>query len=646
MRLNAFNQITLSKRTELKPYIARPFKQFELMNDQELLAGVGGTMMVDTENYSNYFLIAFKDLKTQKIVRFEVNAYTGECFNERKLSWIMHSYTTVSFNGIKYDLPLIWLSYASQQLHTLKAASNALINGLYPKQFEAEFCVKIYPTRHIDLIEVCPGFHSLKLYMSRLHSSRIQDVPFNPNSDLTPDEIDIVSDYCISNDLVGTQELYLFNKDRIELRKKLGQEYQTELCSKSDAQMAEAMVAKEIKNKTGKWPKKADLNEERRFYYNRPDYMQFATPQLQKLLNDVLATEFIAEAGLLSKPEIFKNYHFTLGQLKYKFGIGGLHSCEENISYTSNPDFLLLDRDVASYYPAIIINQGLYPSHLGSVFLEVYRKMRDDRIEAKKLKLFAKDKGLKIALNGVSGKFNSEYSIFYDPQCYIQMTLTGQLSILMLAEMFECKGIQVISANTDGIVTYCPQSKYEEMLKWIDYWENSTGFVTEETKYKAYYGHNVNAYFAVKEDGSIKVKGPYSEVGSQTGTKLDNNPITLICSDAVKALLSSRTPIEQTIRECKDITRFLIARNVAGGAHKNGEYLGKVIRWYWAKNVIGTINYIKSGNKVPESDCGQPCMDLPIDFPSDINYKMYIDKTTNILYDVGYLKKIEQVRFF
>jgi hypothetical protein len=38
---------------------------------------------------------------------------------------------------------------------------------------------------------------------------------------------------------------------------------------------------------------------------------------------------------------------------------------------------------VASYYPAIIINTGLYPRHLGRDFLTVYRKMRDDRIVAK-----------------------------------------------------------------------------------------------------------------------------------------------------------------------------------------------------------------------------------------------------------------------
>jgi hypothetical protein len=376
--------------------------------------------------------------------------------------------------------------------------------------------------------------------------------------------------------------------------------------------------------------------------------MEFATPQLQKLLQDVLSTEFTAQYGELSKPAIFNNYHFQLGSLRYKFGIGGLHSCEENISHKASADCMIIDRDVASYYPAIIINQGLYPKHVGPVFLDVYTKMRDDRIQAKRLKHFARDKGLKIALNGVSGKFNSEYSIFYDPQCYLQMTLTGQLSVLMLAEMLELSGIRVISANTDGVVTLCPHSKYHEiMLGWIAEWEKRTGFTTEETQYKGYYAANVNAYFALKLDGGVKVKGPYSEVGSQTGTKLDNNPICLICSDAVKALLADGTPIEKTIYGCQDLTRFLTVRNVASpGAHKQGYYLGKVVRWFYSTKIGGTINYSANGNKVPETENAWPCMELPSEMPDHINYQYYINKTIGILYDIGYLRRPEQMKLF
>jgi hypothetical protein len=639
--------LTLSKRPILKPYQARTFKTYEFMTDAEIMQHQGGTLSVDTESYLNFFLICMKHIETGKVIKFEINGITGECINERKLSWIMHSYTTVGFNSYKFDCPLIWLSYAQQSLAVLKGAVEYLINQNYHQSsFEKEYNVKVHPTNHIDLIEVCPGVHSLKLYMARLHSTRIQDLPFNPNGALTDEQCEIVTDYCI-NDLDGTNQLYLFNKERIELREYLGREYKVDLRSKSDAQMAEAIISKEIYKKTHQWPKKATIDAGTIYKYQCPQYLRFATPQFQKLLSDVLAADYIVnEFGKIDTPKLFKSRYVGINKFQCKFGIGGLHSCETNVSYVADENYLIVDRDVASYYPRIITNLGLYPDHLGSVFLDAYEQIITNRLEAKRTKQFTKDKGLKIAINGTSGKFNSEYSIVYSPRCYIQMTLTGQLSILMLVEMLECNGISIISANTDGIVIHCRKEDYEKLNYWIKFWEDATNFVTEETQYRAYYARDVNAYFAVKLDGSVKVKGPYSEVGSQTGTKLDNNPIHLICSDAVKALLSKGIPIEKTIRDCKDLTRFVVARNVTGGAHKDGHYLGKTIRWYYAKGCGGTINAVKSGNKIPETDGAKPCMDLPGQFPDDIDYQRYLAIAKEILFEINYLKRAKQISFF
>lgn len=630
--------LSLSKRAILRHYVPHEPIPFELMTDEEIYAGAGGTLIVDTETYINYHLIQFKDIKTKKLIRLELP------YNSQKLSWIMHSYLIVGFNLNKYDLPMIWCGYKYQNLGLLNKLSKEIVySNTWPQQLQKDFDFTIHKTNIVDLIEICPGIHSLKLYMGRLHSARLQDLPFPIDKPLTNDQIEIVKDYC-HNDIIGTEELFLFNKERIQLREELGREYQTDLRSKSDAQMAETMVANEIKKKTGNWPKKADLSERRSFYYNPPLYLQFATSQLQKLLSDVCNVEFVAQHGELNKPLIFKRYCFNLEETQYKFGIGGLHSREKKIAYCANDEYLIEDRDVTGYYPNILITLGLYPKHLGPVFLDVFKKMKLDREYAKKNKIFTKDKGLKIATNGISGKLNSKFSIFYDPQCYLQMTLTGQLSILMLAEMLVCNGMHIISANTDGIVIYCKRIDYQKMLYWIEYWEKLVDFKTEETRYKSYYSRDVNAYFAVKEDG-VKVKGPYSEVGSQTGTKLDNNPICLICSDAVKGLLAHNISIEKTIRECQDITRFITVRNVAKpGAHKLGHYLGNVVRWYYAKNEVGTINYVASGNKVADSDGAKPCLDLPSNLPDDIDYQYYIDKTIEMLYDMAYLKKIEQGR--
>lgn len=188
---------------------------------------------------------------------------------------------------------------------------------------------------------------------------------------------------------------------------------------------------------------------------------------------------------------------------------------------------------------------NLYPIAMGPNFITIYKGFKDQRVEAKRTKNFTKDKGLKIFLNGVSGKFSDVWSTMYSPSNTIQMNLTGQLSILMLAEMLTCNGMEIISANTDGLVVYYHESQEETLQYWWHEWERRTNFQLEDTDYAAYYARDVNAYFAVKKDGEVKVKGPYSEVGSQSGTPLDNNPIMLICSDAIKAFLSKGTPMKK-----------------------------------------------------------------------------------------------------
>lgn len=148
----------------------------------------------------------------------------------------------------------------------------------------------------------------------------------------------------------------------------------------------------------------------------------------------------------------------------------------------------------------------------------------------------------------------------------------------------------------------------------------------------------------------FKKKGVYSDPwrDGEKGAifRFQKNPTHQICVEAIEKLIAEQTSIEATIKACKDITKFVCVKNVTGGAHKDGEYLGKVIRWYYAKGVVGTINYIKSNNKVPDSEGAQPLMDLPDTFPDNINYDVYIAKCKEMLEDCGYLNKIKQIAFF
>ncbi len=648
MNFDQLGRIELSDAVQLRPYVPREPLHYEIMSDLEIFAGAGGTLIIDIEAYPNYFLIAFKDLKTGKVIIFE------NCDKEhmRKLCWIMQSYRTVGFNSNKYDIPLIWMSQSGTNVATLKEASNQLIfDGLFSQALQTKFNFKIYKTNHVDLIEVCPLTGSLKLYGARLHSQRIQELPFLHDQDLTHEQIAIVRDYCI-NDLGVTELIYNNLHDQLALRATLGVEYRQDLMSKSDAQIAEAVICGKLKRLTGKWPQKPKQQVGNTHTYKPPAFIQFLTERLQKLLVTISNAQYeVLENGRVIVPKEIENADISIGNGVYRIGNGGLHSSEKGSCVKSDANYFLFDRDVASYYPAIILNCGLFPQHLGSNFLTVYRALVERRLAAKKAKNTAIAEALKITINGTFGKLGSPYSVLYAPDLMIQVTVTGQLALLMLIEMLEGIEISVVSANTDGIMIKCNRNRIIDMRLCIEAWERKTKFITEETEYAALYSRDVNAYLAVKKDGTSKGKNIYYDPWNSKEPKdliwrFFKNPNAQICTEAVIKLVTQNVPIEKTIRDCKDITRFVCVKNVTGGAHKDGHYLGKVIRWYYSSNIYGTINYIKNNNKVPDSEKGRPCMDLPLTFPDDIAYDIYIKRTIDMLEEMAYYQKNKQIAFF
>ena len=101
------------------------------------------------------------------------------------------------------------------------------------------------------------------------------------------------------------------------------------------------------------------------------------------------------------------------------------------------------------------------------------------------------------------------------------------------------------------------------------------------------------------------------------------------------------TPISKTIKECKDIRKFVTVRTVRGGAIKDGKYLGKAIRWYQSTSTDTPIRYKianESGNhnKVPKSDGGMPIMTLPDEFPSDVDFSYYIREARVVLKELAF----------
>ena len=407
-------------------------------------------------------------------------------------------------------------------------------------------------------------------------------------------------------------------------------EYGLDLRSKSDAQIAEAVLKSEYKRLTGDYPSKV-LDVPDSFHYEPPKYVRFRTQQLREALTTICEAEMVMnkDTGHVILPKAISTLKMQLGNSTYKLGVGGLHSQESEVSHYSDDENVLLDRDVASYYPNLMLNMKMSPGGFGEHFDPVYRKILTERLAAKASGDKVKADSLKIVLNGTFGKTSNKYSTLYSPNFMIRTTITGQLTLLMLIEALELYGVPVVSANTDGIVIKCPRDKRDDIGVIIKKWEEFTGLETEETEYLSLHSRDVNNYIAVKPDGESKAKGVYSNVS------LSKNPQTPICAEAVRLYLSQGVPIHATVISCKDISKFLTLRTVNGGAVKNEKPLGKAIRWYYAQGETGAIHYLKNGNTVPRTEGAKPLMDLPDEFPEDVDYQWYLNECEEILMAVG-----------
>jgi hypothetical protein len=608
------------------------------------------TLIWDCEVYCDYFLASFLNVDTGNIRHFEL--FDGQPLDVQTLRAILGRYRLVGFNSTNFDLPVLSVAMGSGDPAAAKKVANKIIlNNMKRWQLGIDLPI----CDHIDIIDVAPGIASLKIYGGRLHAPKMQDLPIDPDASIDPEQRAQLRTYC-ENDLRTTLALFRKLEPQIALRETLGQQYGVDLRSKSDAQIAEAVIVHEVEKRMGrKLPKQEPFRlAGESFKYKAPEWLRDADLGGVKSVVEG-ATFTIAGNGVVAMPKEVADLKIKIGGSTYQMGIGGLHSTEKRAAHHADDDHILVDRDVASYYPAIILNCGLKPASMGDHFTAVYRSIVQRRLAAKRAGDKVAADSLKITINGSFGKFGSPYSKLYSPPLLIQTTVTGQLSLLMLIEQLEAEGIPVVSANTDGIVIKCPRSKVALMELIVLEWEVATGFETEATEYAALYSRDVNNYIAIKPDG-VKVKGVYAPAA------LQKNPTNEIVTTAVINHVQKGIPVDQTIRACTDITKFVSVRTVKGGAVKDGvqryrtvydeegkerkvfdgwdnpgTYLGKAVRWYYALGELGTINYQVNGYTVPRTEGAKPLMDLPEAFPDDVDFGWYIAEAQSVLRDIGAL---------
>lgn len=606
-------------------------------SDMELAFLPADTKLVfDIECYPNYFCCAFKSIQFGKAIVIEMTR--DGTLDTAKLRWILERFQIITFNGIHYDAPIAAIALAGAPTDVLFDCTTRIINyNERPSDVLKSLKVKALKFDHIDIKEVAPLSASLKKYAGRLHCQKMQDLPFPPGTVLTLKQIAVCRYYCV-NDLTNTELLYLALKKQIELREAMTLRYGVDVRSKSDAQVAEAVISSELRKLCGvPYLPRAKVEVGREYRYEAPHYVKFQSENMRYAFDVIRNAPFtVGIDGAIALPEDVSSLVIPIGGTEYQMGIGGLHSKEKKTTHYADDVYTLHDVDAESFYPRIILNLGLFPEHLGREFLRVYEAIVTERVVAKHNKNKVVADSLKITINGSFGKFGSMFSILYGPNLLIQTTITGQLLLLMLIEALEMSGIHVVSANTDGIVIKCHKDKREMMAIVLEWWQKTTMQTLEETRYSKIASRDVNNYVAVKLDGKVKTKGVYAVFEEGEVDWLKKNPTGSIIVDAIINKLVNDTPVLTTISQCKDFSKFIVVRTAKDGAVKDNEYLGRAIRWYHSTSVDGEIINAANGYKIAQSDGGRPCMVLPTSMPEDVDFNYYVQRAERELTRMGY----------
>lgn len=604
----------------------------------------------------NFFCVTFKDPKSQEIKKFVIHDDIQQ--GEELIKFIQSNSNSwfIGYNSYHFDNPLLNYLYR-HSFETCMDPAIEVARNVHKLAIEIitnenkDFKYNL-PFKHIDLMRIGRYKKSLKLLGVNLKWHKLQDLPLPIDTWIQKDQVDLILDYNL-NDVLITEQLYYHLVDAIKFRHELSEVYELDLYNESDTGIANRILEKIHSEATGlKIKDFKNLRTERKFV--KFDWIvfkdiTFITPEFDTLLEEV-------KSHIYYKDQPFFSKKITFHGKTYKIGVGGLHSEDDPKVFEETEDMYIIDADIGSMYPATVINNNLAPEHLGKKFLRSFTQIRDDRLKEKELGNKTKSEGLKLILNSAIGKTLNKYSFLYDPLVNLQVTVNGQLYILMLIEQLVLNGFEVISANTDGITALIPKDKLKVYHKVCEEWESKYRYSLEYVHYKKYVRRDVNNYLAIKDNKEIKEKGIFTKTIAK---KFNNSTDPLnrgwdkpVVSKALFEYFVNGTPIEKTIRESTDIYDFCIAKKIddkfTNEFHRLiiGEYrkdkLQKSVRYYVSKHIFSgklyKVDYTTGG--VEDYEVGRTVIIfnnyVKYDNMKDyfIDYGYYINCTQKIINEI------------
>ena len=640
-------------------------------------------LIYDIETMREIFLVGVYIPEKSEYIDFEVSGFKNQLDEFVRFTEQHEDYYWVGYNNMRFDSQVVeWILRNYEQWHELSGdqicsricdkAQDVIHDANYdvfPEYREDQLSLKQLDLFKINHYDNKNRMVSLKRLEFEMDLENIEEMPLSHNKrNLTDEKIQLIKDYC-RNDVTATYEFYKITigdcdhplykgNNQIQLRMDIFEEFGIKCLNYSDSKIGDEMVKKfyceEKKIRYEELPKKGYFRKSISVRSCIADYVAFQTQQLQDFLKRIKKIEIGLTDDFKETIEFYNN--------SYTFAKGGLHTDNKPMIFEADEEHLIVDWDVSSYYPAIIINNGRFPRHLGKEFLIGYKKMFDKRLELKPLaKKDRRIKGivgaLKLAVNSVYGKSSDMQNWIYDRQLTMFTTITGELSLLMLIEQYELNGINIISANTDGVTIRIRKDLVDKMHEINSWWCEVTQYELERTDYQKIIFSTVNDYLAIKTDGEIKKKGDFL-----TDFELHKNKSARVVPLALEQYYVHNIPVDDTIRSHNSIYDFCLRQKASKDFHYEGinratgekTIYNKLIRYYVSKTGEKLLKVKNEDCDTNAADISQVeagewlatvCNHLKKDHPMDnINYDYYIEKCNKIIEKIqfgGRKRKVE-----
>ena len=604
-------------------------------------------LVYDIESFPNLFTCSILNSENNKLITYEISEDKNDLgkivalfqlkefyfcgFNNKSYDDVLINYLIIRFDDLRYKpiFEITWLIKSMSDKIIKEPVANwvdykhaYLFNSfdLMTMSFSAKNRVGLKE------LEVKMGFPNVMEY----------EGDFSKN---VPKELkDKVIEYN-QNDVLATGGLLNLKKNDIELRLKLNEKYKINVLSKDNVNMGMEILKKEYLEKTNKtWDDIKDLKTPCQLVAFKNiifDFIQYTTPPLQKLL------EKLKKISIDPNNKDFREV-FEIGGVVHNISLGGLHSINNAEIIIPNEDELLIDYDVDSFYPSCLIVNNLYPKHLGIEFVDIYKNIRDERVEAKKDKNSFLADAFKYAINGLSGNLQSQYSWTYDPELVVKLRINCQLMILMLIEKFDLLGAEIVQSNTDGILIKIKKSLLPEIEKAKDEWCKLTKLSMSKEEFERFYQYDVNNYIGVKK-GFKETKDP--ELIKKKGFFVDETNLgkgmspKVIAKSLINYFVYNISP-EETLKEDKDIKDYLTYQRVSRDfiVEYNGEKALHINRFYMSINGGILIKYkIEKGGKAQAT---RLCATSPVTIYNKFEDKPFEEYKVNYRYYKNEIYKI------